>query len=283
MLFLTKKRYKGPKTSIIIDDDNNNKPNEPPNEEEAKEANKSSQQKQSYRSVKLVLCGLALAFECSTELGWFNFSTTMHQYWSKKPSNETETGWGSGGSGIQLSASTADHLLAVQFIWFAIGRLSTTFITIKLSPEYIISYHYVIICGSLIAQYCVRGTSQIWIAVTNSALGYGMSAMWPALMAFTERHLRLSDQICSMYSFLSGICSLIIPMIMSQTLKARPLLLFYLCGLFTSISLVLFISVWIWILYSSSSSPSLPGSSHVVHISSYTSKISHTYDQYQQS
>ena len=220
----------------------------------------------------MILCGLAIACESSAEFGWFNFSPTMYQFWSKKPSNGTETGWGSGGSGISLTPTKADHLLAIQFIWYAIGRLSTTFITIKLKPEYIISYHYMIICGSLIGQYYVQGTNQTWIAITNSMLGYGMSAMWPALLAFSERHLHLSNQICSMYSFLSGICALIIPLIMGQTFKARPLLLFYLCGLYITISLVMFVIVWIWILYSSSS-PSLTTSSHVDHICSHTLKI----------
>ena len=258
ILFLTKNQYKKPNTIFIY----NEKSNEHENVEvTTKVLQHHQQQHHSYRPIKLALCGLALAFESSTEVGWFDFSTTMYQNWSKKPSNGTETGWGSGGSGIQLSASTADHLLALQFMWFAIGRLSTTFITIKLSPEYIIIYHYVIICGSFIAQYCVRGSSQIWIAVTNSALGYGMSAMWPAVLAFTERHLRLSNQICSMYSFLSGICSLIIPLILGQTFNSRPLLLFYLCGIFISISLVIFVIALLWILSSSSSTKTTSSSS----------------------
>lgn len=72
--------------------------------------------------------------------------------------------------------------------------------------------------------------------------------MWPAIFAFTERHLLLSERVCSLYSFLSGIVSLVIPLILGQVFNSWPLILFYLEALFIIISLILFVIVKVWII-----------------------------------
>jgi len=71
--------------------------------------------------------------------------------------------------------------------------------------------------------------------------------MWPGLLAFAERHLRLSDRVCSLYSFMSGTGSLIIPLVMGQSFEQYPNMLFVLEAVFILISLCLFASACIWI------------------------------------
>lgn len=67
--------------------------------------------------------------------------------------------------------------------------------------------------------------------------------MWPAILAFTERHLRLSNRICSIYSFLAGLLSLVVPFILGQTFNAHPTMLFLIEAGFVSTSLGAFILV----------------------------------------
>jgi fucose permease len=86
--------------------------------------------------------------------------------------------------------------------------------------------------------------------------------MWPGLLAFAERHLGLSDRVCSLYSFMSGIGSLIIPLIMGQTFDQHPLLLFVLEAGFVIISLALFVSACIWIHLDKWRKPQKPAGGH---------------------
>lgn len=85
------------------------------------------------------------------------------------------------------------------------------------------------------------------IYVSTAFLGYGFSAFWAAVFAFAERHLRLTDRVCSLFSFLSGAVSLVIPLILGQTFRTWPLVLFYLEFAFLGVSLLLYVWVRIWI------------------------------------
>ena len=74
--------------------------------------------------------------------------------------------------------------------------------------------------------------------------------MWPAILAFAERHLALSDRVCSSYSFLTGLMSMVPPLVLGQiSLKEHPLTLFALEAAFLTISFLLFTTVrlWLWL------------------------------------
>lgn len=91
--------------------------------------------------------------------------------------------------------------------------------------------------------------------------------MWPAILAFAERHLKLSDRVCSCYSFLTGLMSMVnvfkkiilfyfnfnfklqtIPLVLGQiSLKIYPLTLMALEAGFLTTSLLMFITVRLWI------------------------------------
>src|SRR5699024_4123643 len=76
---------------------------------------------------------------------------------------------------------------------------------------------------------------------------YAFSAMWAAVFAFAERHLRLTDRVCSLFSFLCGTVSLAIPLVLGQSFKANPLILFYLEFASIGASAILFGIVKTWI------------------------------------
>lgn len=213
-----------------------------------------------FRIVKLAMCGLCLACYATAELGWFGFSSAMYQYLPEMDDGGAE-------DGEKMDATKAAHVQSVLSATFTSGRLLTAFITLRLVPDVIISYHYLISFtalgtlffgrGSLVAVYVgsallgklMRFDFEIAL-FTFFTLGAGYSAMWPAILAFAERHLALSDRVCSSYSFLTGLMSMVPPLVLGQiSLKEHPLTLFALEAAFLTFSFLLFTTVrlWLWL------------------------------------
>lgn len=86
---------------------------------------------ESKRALKLIMVAICLGTYDAAEIGYFFFSPSMFQY-SKV-----------------LSAEEGAHVLSVLSAAYTIGRLVTAFISIKIRPDVIISYHFVIV---IIAQ-----------------------------------------------------------------------------------------------------------------------------------
>lgn len=90
-----------------------------------------------WRKTKLVLCGICLAAYFSAENGYFYYCTAMFQYLE-----------------IQLTAVEATQVTSVLALSYTIGPLVTAFVSLKLTPDYIISYHFVfLITGTSILYF----------------------------------------------------------------------------------------------------------------------------------
>ncbi|OTF75103.1 hypothetical protein BLA29_002080 [Euroglyphus maynei] len=129
-----------------------------------------------HPKVKLIMMALLFAFYTCAEQGYFFYSDTMFQYW--KP---------------VMTSSKSATVLATLAATYTIGRLLTAFISMRLKPDLIIVYHYVIIIISLI-WLNVTHYSEVSIYLGTAFLGYGFSAMWPAMVSFAEHHIGLTDQ-----------------------------------------------------------------------------------------
>lgn len=182
------------------------------------------------RTGKLALCSLCLATYASAEFGWFAFSTAWLQYLDPRP----------------LTATESAHVMSILAGTLTLGRLATAFISIRISPDVIIFYHYLICLASFGLLYLGSG-SLLFIQLTTAALGFGFSALWPAWFSFTEKYLKLTDQVSSCFSFLFGVTSLIIPFVLGQLFEKYPVVLLIMEIAFLVISLVLFIVVKLWI------------------------------------
>lgn len=108
-----------------------------------------------FRLVKLALCGLCLSCYATGELGWFGFSSAMYQY---LPDLD------------EMDATKAAHVQSVLSATFTSGRLLTAFITLRLVPDVIITYHYVVAFVALGTLYFGRG-SLIAIYIGSALLG----------------------------------------------------------------------------------------------------------------
>ena len=181
------------------------------------------------RKAKLALCSLCLATYASAEFGWFAFSTAWLQYLEKP-----------------LTATESAHVMSVLAGTFTAGRLVTAFISMKVSSDAIIAYHYVVCLASFAFLYLGRN-HLLLIYLGTAALGYGFSALWPAWFSFTEKYLKLTDKVSSCFSFLFGVTSLLIPFVMGQLFERYPIVLLIIEVAFLCFSLVLFAVIKLWI------------------------------------
>ena len=196
---------------------------------EEREPEPEKEEEVSNRILKLSLCAFLLAIYGSAELGWFNFATTMWQYLE-----------------IHLDAPTAAQAQSILSGAYAFGRLLSAFISIKVVPQIVLSYHFLIMATGLSTLYFGQHNKSV-IFGASAVLGYGFSAMWPAIFAFAEEHFRLTDRAYSSFTVLSGIISLTFPLVLGQTFRKSPIMLFLLEGSFLVIAFGVFAAVSTWI------------------------------------
>ncbi|KAH9392164.1 hypothetical protein TYRP_005232, partial [Tyrophagus putrescentiae] len=187
----------------------------------------------SFRKTKLALLGICVATYVACEFGYVAFSISMYQYLP-----------------IHLSAPLSARVQSIMCTTFTLGRLLTAFISLKLKPDLILAYHYVILLGSIAFLYLTQHNLNA-IYAGNVVLGFGFSAIWPGLFGFTEHFLGLTARVCTLYAFCAGTACLVIPLLLGSTFKAHPIVLLEAIFVFTVVSFIIFSFVRIWILIDS--------------------------------
>ena len=176
------------------------------------------------RKTKLALLAVSASLSMAAEMGYAIFSSALWQ--------QLEV----------LTAPEAVSALAVFTSAYTASRLLTAAISLWLRPDTILSYHYALIVGSLLFLFLGRHSHGLILA-GNALLGASFAPMWPAMFAFTERHLTLSDRVCSTFAFLSGALTLVMPNVLARLFTDFPLVIFLVEGVFVLTSLLLFVVV----------------------------------------
>lgn len=166
-----------------------------------------------HRLAKLTLAGLAFAAYVGFEANYFFFSSTM---WQKV---------------ALMEAPEAAKLSSILSSAYALGRLLTAAISIKVKPDVFVTYHLTIL-GAAMATLFFGRTSHAVIYAGTAVFGFGLSAIVPGILAFTERHLRLSDKIGSIYTFAAGLVAVSFPLAISGYIERSPLIVFAVSGVF---------------------------------------------------
>lgn len=181
------------------------------------------------RPLKLALTALTLAFYASAELAYINFSSTVLQNLDTGSSEEDA-----------ISASEAAVLQSILAAAYALGRFFNAFAALRLTPEVIIVYHFLIIAVGQVAIFFGRH-SRVLVYGGTAVLGAGFSAMWPAILALTERHLRLTHLAGTVLYFANGLLSLFSPLIVGRFLADQPAVLFIFEAGYLGISCLFFL------------------------------------------
>lgn len=182
-----------------------------------------------HRKAKLALLGICFSTYIAAEFGYITHSTSMYQYMD-----------------IQLSGQEAARLTALLLTQYTFGRLASAFISLKLSNDIIIGYHFALQLIGLLILYTGRH-SLTMLYLGTATLGFGFSALYPAVFAFTQETIGLSERVCSMYAFLVGGTCLLTPLVLSQVFHSYPEVLMFISAGFITCSCTLFVVLRIWI------------------------------------
>lgn len=178
-----------------------------------------------YRAIKLALCAFSIGAYCAVELTYFSFSSVFFQKLEDNP----------------MSATEAARVLSLLATTYSIGRLITAVISIKVIPDIIVVYHFAILIVGQVVVFFFGRHSRTFIYIGTILCGLGFSAIWPGILAFTERHLRLNDKVGMGLSFITGILSLVAPLVISRFIQTFPSILFVLNTFFIPLSLTAFL------------------------------------------
>ncbi|KAH9405926.1 hypothetical protein TYRP_014223 [Tyrophagus putrescentiae] len=183
-----------------------------------------------HRKAKLSLLGICFSTYIAAEFGFITLSPSMYQYMA-----------------IQLKAEQSARVTALLLTTYTFGRLATAFISLRLPSDVIIGYHFALQLSSLAFLYTFRHSLPM-IYVGTATLGWGFSALYPAVFAFTEETIGLTNHACSLYAFLVGFTCLLTPLVLSQVFHTYPVVLMLISGAFITCSCTLFIVARTWIL-----------------------------------
>ncbi|CAG2120268.1 unnamed protein product, partial [Medioppia subpectinata] len=162
------------------------------------------------RILLIVLLAMSISVYSAIEINYFGNSATYFQYLP-----------------MRLSAQTSDDLLMAMSATFTVGRLFSAFISSKLRPEIMLSYHLVIIGVSLgILFFGSNSLTMIWIG--NILAGFGFAAMWSSYFAFGEKYIKLTDKNNSVLCFSSALLGFVTPFIIGNLVEKHPEVFIYL-------------------------------------------------------
>ena len=145
------KRYKPPQTESQAIDEKNNVLITDPNAVQAP-----MEQSPRTRKVLIALFAMMLNSYSSLEAVYFGTAPTYLQYLPN----------------VVISAEKAAEIMMVLSIFYTLGRLLSAFISIKVKPEVMLSYHLVAMATALTILYiCQNGTTTTLIYIGNGILG----------------------------------------------------------------------------------------------------------------
>jgi len=181
--------------------------------------------KSSPRVLSIVLFSVFMAFFCVSENTYLRFGATYYQYIP-----------------LKLTASKSAEIVSAMATSYTIGRGISVLIAIKIKPQIMIGYHFVILITSIIILFFGQNSiTLIWIG--SLTLSFGFSSVFPAIFSFISRYLIITDRIGTILVFSSTSITIFAPLVLGPYIeKFSPI---YIITIVTniSISILLFIII----------------------------------------
>ena len=177
------------------------------------------------RRLNIVLIAIFLATYTTVELSHFSYSSTYYQFIS-----------------LGITAREAAEIFSIMASSFTIGRCVSALIAIKLKPKVMIGYHFFVIFVALIVLYMgLKSDRLIWLG--NVIIGFGFSAVFPAIFAFAEEYIKINDKISTILIFSSASLNLFTPFILGPLLENNSFILLEFEIVFFSSAVILFVVI----------------------------------------
>lgn len=175
--------------------------------------------------VVIALASLCLGSFVCVEGSFFNFSATFAQYIP-----------------LKVSAPDAATIQSVFAVAFTIARGLNFFVAMKLKPSQLLIMHYsIIVLSQICLLFADKSLVVLWIA--NISIGYGFSAMWSSVLAFTEKYIILNDTVGGVMLAFAGIFGAVIPYLIGWLIESEPMALVYIGMGIMGFSIMMYVAI----------------------------------------
>ncbi|CAG2104658.1 unnamed protein product, partial [Medioppia subpectinata] len=115
---------------------------------------------------------------------------------------------------IHMSSQAATDFMMATTAASTVARLISTYISSKLRPEIMLTYHLVIISVAFgLLYFGQKSVTFMWIG------SIGFSAMWSTFFVFGEKYIKLTNKITSVLCFSTAVLTFVSPFIIGNLIE----------------------------------------------------------------
>ncbi len=142
--------------------------------------------KSSPRVLSIILVSIFMLFYCVSETVYLMFSATYFQYFP-----------------LKLTASKSAQIVSAMATSYTISRGISVLIAIKIRPQLVISYHFLIIITSIIILFFGQNSiTLVWVG--SLSLSFGYSPVYPSIFSYINQYLVITDRIGTIFVIFHG-------------------------------------------------------------------------------
>ncbi|CAG7652348.1 unnamed protein product [Allacma fusca] len=130
-------------------------------------------------------------------------------------------------SEVGLSEKQSARIALGLQLGFALGRLLGIFLVLKIAPHFLFAGNFLLLLASNIILLICGGSSVEWLWVGSIAIGLGMSTVLPAVYAYIEKYIFVSDSIASIVAGFGGLVAFVYPIIVGNAVEYNPEVMTY--------------------------------------------------------
>jgi len=181
---------------------------------------------ESPRKLCILIFAVWLSTYCVMESTIMNFGATYLQY-----------------SPLRLTARKAAEMVSIINLCFTIGRGLSIFISMRVRPQYMIAYHFAILYLSTIALIIWGQYSLPVLWVTNVCIGLGLSALFPAMFAYLEQYIVITNPIGTCVILASDVFNLFNPYVLGLMVERHSVVVIIFQCMYLVLCSTLFVGI----------------------------------------
>ncbi|RWS00941.1 sodium-dependent glucose transporter 1-like protein [Dinothrombium tinctorium] len=182
----------------------------------------------SYYAILIALSSLILCFYLGIEMNIFNYLPSFLLNLN-----------------LNISSKQIAYMNTAFSGFYTLFRLPSMALASKLRPAMMLSISFTILIFGNVLLIIFGFHSQIMLWVTISILGAGCSCVYPAIYAFIEERIDVTNFIGGIFMFASSIITTIMPIIVGNLIKQKPAIFMYVntSGIFIVVIIFLFLNL----------------------------------------
>ena len=127
---------------------------------------------------------------------------------------------------LKLSAGKSAEIVSYMGLMFTVSQLFSIFIAIKLKPQYMLAYHFLIMLAGILVLFIGKSSlTLIWVGIL--IMSFGLGAIFPLIFSFMSCQIEVTDRIGTLLNFASKIPGLFVPTIIGRFIDRHPDVLLY--------------------------------------------------------